>query len=231
MDVRTCVRVFARYSVDPREHQRRSECRVARTRKHLRTHTNARTQIHAHICAGHVLHAAKAGLIVKSLKNRTMLIVNPFLQGSSLHLFLSFLLLFTLPVPIPIRGQNSTGWSLTRPRRQYIDGPDSFHSLGGVNEDGQARAPLVLEVTHNLTVTNGPKGRCGICARTYRVLKDLQYKPSVECQRYWNSRQGALGDLTEFYHTVNTQVCLSTMPVLKKQTTNYFWCKSLLKSI
>lgn len=131
-----------------------------------------------------------------------MLIVDPFLRVPRLSPFLSLLLLFTLSVPTPSRGQNSTEWSLVRRKRQYIDGPDPFHSLGGVNEDGQARAPLVLEVTHNLTLANGPRGRCGICARTYRVLKDLQYKPSVECQRYSNSRQGALGDLTEFYHTL-----------------------------
>lgn len=112
---------------------------------------------------------------------------------------------------LPSRGQNFTQNSssfssallLHRSKRQYLDGPDPFHSLGGVNEDGQARAPLVLEVTHNLTIFNGPMGRCGVCARTYRVLKDLQYKPSVECQRYENSRQAALGDLTEFYHTVS----------------------------
>ena len=119
-------------------------------------------------------------------------------------LLLSLFLVFSLPSFS--RSHNLTDGSLVRLKRQYINGPDPFHSLGGVNEDGLPRAPLVLEVTHNLTIANGPKGRCGVCARTYRVLDKLQYKPSTECQRYSNSRQAALGDLTEFYHTVSSHV-------------------------
>ncbi|VDN10871.1 unnamed protein product [Dibothriocephalus latus] len=63
------------------------------------------------------------------------------------------------------------------------------------------QAPLMMDLLHNLTTVNGPKGRCGICARRYRVLQDLRYKASEECRRYSNSRQASLGDITEFYHT------------------------------
>ncbi len=94
---------------------------------------------------------------------------------------------------------------LIRKRRQFNALPDPFHARAGVNEEGQALAPLVLTISHNLTSNNGPKGRCGVCARTYRVIKDLQFKPSVECRRYSDSRQAALGDLTEFYHAVSYQ--------------------------
>ena len=118
----------------------------------------------------------------------------------------SFSLIFSLlafSLPSLSWSQNHTGGFLVRVKRQYNSGPDPFHSLGGVNEDGLPRAPLVLEITHNLTHVNGPRGRCGVCARTYRVLNKLQHSPGVECERYSNSRQAALGDLTEFYHTVS----------------------------
>ncbi|KAL7064160.1 hypothetical protein AAHC03_04959 [Spirometra sp. Aus1] len=115
-----------------------------------------------------------------------------------------FILLFTALICLPavLRGEPTITLSpLARVRRQY-DGPPAFFAPGGVNDDHESQAPLMLDLLHNLTTVNGPKGRCGICARRYRVLQELRYKASEECRRYSNSRQASLGDITEFYHTL-----------------------------
>lgn len=122
----------------------------------------------------------------------------------ALFFLLPFLLL-TFFLAIPTRGQNVTivGNSfLARPKRQYVNRPDD--GGGGHYMSDWVKEPPILELTHNLTLINGPTGRYGVCARTYRVLEDLKNRPNMECQRYANSRQAALGDLTEFYHTVST---------------------------
>uniref|UniRef100_A0A0X3PUH3 Uncharacterized protein n=1 Tax=Schistocephalus solidus TaxID=70667 RepID=A0A0X3PUH3_SCHSO len=107
-----------------------------------------------------------------------------------------------LRLPLVLTGEPTITLSpVERVRRQY-DGPPAFFAPGGVNADHELQAPLMIDLLHNLTSVNGPKGRCGICARRYRVLQDLRYKASEECRRYSNSRQASLGDITEFYHTL-----------------------------
>ncbi|KAK4473621.1 hypothetical protein MN116_002973 [Schistosoma mekongi] len=78
----------------------------------------------------------------------------------------------------------------------------SFYSPGGITPDNEPRAPIYMELTHNLTSVNGATGICGVCARIYRVLHMIQLNPAEECRRHHNSRQAAFGDITEFYHTL-----------------------------
>ncbi|VDP94116.1 unnamed protein product [Echinostoma caproni] len=78
----------------------------------------------------------------------------------------------------------------------------SIYMPDDITPDGDIRAPVLLGVRRDLTITSGPDGFFGVCQRVYRVLHHVRLSPARECQKH-RSRQSVLGDISDFYHTVS----------------------------